>query len=137
MRVGVAAIVLVLTAACGSTDPTVDPNTVSVVGSYQLQSQSLVDPNGVFIPNTVSYISYSSDQYTLGSDGSYQRGYAGTLRQGSSSTPTSGTEQGTYLRNLSSITFRQGSTIVRTATVTATGLETRDNYYIYAFRRGP
>lgn len=130
-----AAAALVFTLACGSTEPTVDPNTVSVVGTFQLASQNTVDPAGVFIPNTVTYINYSSDQYTLGSDGSWTRVYAGTRRQGTTSTPTSGTEQGTYLRNLSSLTFRQGTTIVRTAVITTTGIEIRDNYFIYDFRR--
>lgn len=126
-------LVSVVALACGSTEPAVDPSTVSVLGSFQLSSQSPVNPNGVFIPETVSYVMYSSDQYTLGSDGSWTRTYAGTLRKGTASSPTSGAQQGTYLRNLSTLTFKQGTTVVATAAITGTGFEIRDNYHLFVF----
>jgi hypothetical protein len=135
MKLGIAALLLV--AACGSTEPTVDPTTVSVVGTFQLESQTTVDPRGMFIPNTVPYVIYSSDQYTIGADGTYSRVWAGTQRLGTQSAPASGTEQGTYQRNLSTLTFRGGAAFVGSATITTTGFEMRDNYFIYPFRRGP
>ena len=124
-------------AACGSTEPTVDPNTMSVVGTFQLESQKSVDPNGAFIPNNVPYVVYTSDQYTLGADGSYARAWAGTFHLGAQSAPATGAEQGTYQRNLSTLTFRGGAAFVATATITTTGFEMRDSYFIYPFRRGP
>jgi hypothetical protein len=90
-RLVIALAVATVVAGCGSTEPTVDPNTVSVVGTFQLASQDPVNPNG----------------------------------------------EGTYLRSLSTLTFSNGGSVAGTATITTAGFEMRDNYFVYAYRRGP
>jgi hypothetical protein len=122
-------------AGCGSTEPTIDPATASVVGTYSLTSQTPVNPAGVFIPDTQTWIQYTSDVYTLTDAGTWTRSYAGTTRVGSRSTPTSGSNGGTYARVGRTITFQSGGQFFATASFTGSGMTLTDQYFLYAFSR--
>jgi hypothetical protein len=126
---------LVALAACGATEPAIDPCTASITGTYGLASQLPTNPQGVFIPDTQPWIQYSSDTWTISANGSWSRVWAGNGRLGSSSTPTSGSAQGTILRSCGQILFQVNGSTYQLATFTGTGFSYQDQYFTYTFTR--
>jgi hypothetical protein len=130
------AIALVLAlAACGSTEPQIDPCTAPIAGVYDLASQLPTNPQGVFIPDTQPWIQYSSDSYTFSAAGSWSRAWAGNSRLGSSSTPTSGSDQGTFTRNCAQLVLQANGSTYLTTIFTGVGFSYKDQYFTYTFAR--
>jgi hypothetical protein len=136
MRLFLTLVASIALAGCGGST-IADLGTTSVVGTYALASQAPVNPAGVFIPDTDTYIIYSSDVFTLTTAGQWTRNYVGATRMGSTSTPTSGTYQGTYIQNGRGITFQTTAGAYASTVVNGSSFALQDKYYIYTYTRAP
>lgn len=98
---------LALLAACGSTEPRVDPATAPVAGTYTMTASALTCGCTLFTPGDVT--AFTSDEFVLagGDAGTWTRSYT-TLTTSPDDTKRtdSGTASGTYERTGTSIVFR-------------------------------
>lgn len=120
---------------CGSTEPGIDLATAPVAGVYSLVSQLPIG-GSVFIPDTDPWVSYTSDVYTLSESGQWSEGYDGNLRRGATSTPISGTRQGTFTRSgrLLSLKTASGATYF-SANFTGSGFSYTGTYHVLTYSR--